>query len=64
MVDIDQDKVKTKQAVVRTYATVNDTRYQACSELDKALSQGWHVIMCHPIGDRALEYILEKKVKE
>lgn len=60
----DQDRVITEQVVVRTYATSNDSLYQPCSNLVKALDQGWRVIMCHPVGGKTLEYILEKRVKE
>lgn len=57
-------KKSTKQCVVRTYATTNDNIYRPCSDLKKALSNGWKVVMCNPVGDRALEYILEKEIEE
>lgn len=55
---------KIQQAVVRTYATANDTLYKPCQNLEKALNDGWRVLMCHRIGDRTLEYILEKEIEE
>lgn len=64
MVDIDHNKVRTKQAVVRTYATTNGIVHQPYNNLAKALNDGWRVLMCHQIGDRALEYILEKEIEE
>lgn len=57
-------KKSTKQCVVRTYATTNDNMYKPCSNLEKALSNGWKVVMCNPVGDRTLEYILEKEIEE
>lgn len=57
-------KKSTKQCVVRTYATRNDAVYEPCRNLEKALSNGWKVVMCNPVGDRALEYILEKEIEE
>lgn len=57
-------KKSTKQCVVRTYATRNDVVYEPCSNLEKELSNGWKVVMCNPVGDRALEYILEKEIEE
>lgn len=57
-------KKSTKQCVVRTYATVNDSMYKPCSNLEKTLSNGWKVVMCNRVGDRTLEYILEKEIEE
>lgn len=57
-------KKSVSQRVVRTYATVNDSKYNPCRNLEKALSDGWKVAMCHPVGERALEYILEKEIEE
>lgn len=57
-------KKSTKQCVVRTYATSNDVIYKPYGDLEKALSNGWKVVMCNPVGDRALEYILEKEMEE
>lgn len=42
-------KKSTKQCVVRTYATSNDVIYKPYGDLEKALSNGWKVVMCNPV---------------
>lgn len=53
------------QTVVRTYATSRgyfDDK-SVYSSLSKSLNDGWKVLFVNKIGDRELEYILEKPDK-
>lgn len=53
------------QKVIRTYP---NTYANPTEILQKALSEGYEVVMCHPIylkgGNDGLEYIVEKREKE
>lgn len=52
------------QKVIRTYP---NTYLNPTKELQNAFSEGYEVVMCHPIylkgGNDGLEYIVEKKEK-
>ncbi len=53
------------QKVIRTYP---NNYSHPTNALTNALSEGYEVVMCHPIqlkgGHEGLEYIVEKKEKE
>ena len=59
-------KKKTQQRVVRTRRAPKGYPYDpsVTQNLNELLKQGYRVVMCHPVGDEELEYIVEKYVEE